>query len=576
MKSPGLYALFLAAALWGGRTPNAAEPESSALATRPRPYPERIQWWADARLGLFIHWGPVSLKGTEISWSRANTNPKCPNQGAIAADVYDNLYKDFNPTNYNAPEWVSLAKAAGMRYVVLTAKHCDGFLLWDSKVSDYNIMRTPFQRDVCAELAAAAHAQGLRIGWYFSPMDWRDPDCRTERNDRFVGTIQAELRELLGNYGKIDLLWFDYDGREAPWDQARTYALVKQLQPGIVINNRLDLGVGQDAGSARNMGPRADYYTPEQVVGGFDIGHPWESCMTVSRRDQWAWGGPEDGVKSFSACLEMLIRCAGGDGNMLLNVGPTPTGQIAPEQANRLRELGAWLGKNGESIYGTRGGPFKPGDYGVSTRKGNTIYLHLGEDAGEVVSLPAIPLKVVRAHWLGGGTAGVRQTEAGLEINVPKTDLQDTILALELDGPALGLPAVEVPAPASLTTHAKATASNVYQNQPEYGPDKAVDGRSNTRWATDAGVKSAWLELDLGKPETFRRATLQQAFPELRRVRKFAIEYWEAGQWKVGCQGENLGAKFTARFEPVTAQRVRLNITEATDGPTFWEFGLFK
>ena len=576
MKSPRLYNLFLAATLWGGRTPNAAELESTALAPLPRPYPSRIQWWADARLGMFIHWGPVSLKGTEISWSRANTNPKCPNQGAIPAEVYDNLYKDFNPTNFNAQEWVSLAKAAGMRYMVLTAKHCDGFLLWDSKVSDYNIMHTPFKRDVCAELAAAAHVQGMKIGWYFSPMDWRDPDCRTDRNDRFVGTLQAELRELLGNYGPIDLLWFDYDGREAPWDQARTYALVKQLQPRIVINNRLDLGVGQDAGSARNIGPQADYYTPEQVIGGFDRRHPWESCMTVSRRDQWAWGGPEDGVKSSSACLEMLIRCAGGDGNVLLNVGPTPTGRIALEQANLLKELGAWLAKHGESIYGTRGGPFKPGDYGVSTCKGNTIYLHLGEEAGEVVNLPAIPLKVVRGRWLGGGTAGVRQTEAGLEITVPKTELQDTIVALELDGSALDIPAVEVPAPGSLTTHAKATASNVYQNQPEYGPDKAVDARSDTRWATDAGVKSAWLEVDLGKPETFRRATIKQAFPELHRVRKFAIEYWEAGQWKVACQGENLGAKFTARFEPVTAQRVRLNITEATDGPTFWEFGLFK
>jgi alpha-L-fucosidase len=555
-----------------------AEPPSAPSAAPPRSYPERLRWWAEGRFGMFIHWGPVSLKGTEISWSRANTNPRCPNNGPIPADVYDGLYKEFQPTRFNAREWVGLAEAAGIKYMVLTAKHCDGFLLWDSKVSDYNIMHTPFKRDVCAELAQAAHERGMRIGWYFSPMDWRDPDCRTEHNDRFVAKLQAELREVLGNYGRIDLLWFDCDGREAPWDQGRTYALVKELQPDIVINNRLDMGPGQNPGSAESIGPQAHYFTPEQWVGGHDDQHPWESCMTTSSRNQWSWGGPEDGVKPYADCLEMLVRCAGGDGNLLLNVGPMPTGQIAPEQAGRLEELGAWLGKHGESIYGTRGGPFKPGDYGVSTRKGNALYLHLWECAGDAVSLPAIPAKVVGSHVLGGGRAVVRQTANGLEVSVPaeETSMPDTVVAIDLDRSALDLPAVEVPLPKSLATGAKATAANVYQNLAEYGPDKAVDGRRDSRWATDAGVKSAWLEVDLPKAEKISRAVIKQAYPELKRIRKFAIEYWEAGQWKACYQGENLGARLTARFEPVTAQRVRLNITESTDGPTIWEFQLFE
>jgi alpha-L-fucosidase len=576
MKSFHMHTV-LVAALLSGLVLNAQNARPFSGDRTPRPYPERIRWWADGRFGMFIHWGPVSLKATEISWSRANTNPKCPNQGEIPAAVYDNLYKEFNPTNFNAEEWVATAKAAGMKYMVLTAKHCDGFLLWDSKVSDYNIMHTPFKRDVCAELARAAHAQGMRIGWYFSPMDWRDPDCRTEHNDRFIAAIQAELRELLSNYGRIDLLWFDCDGREAPWDQARTYALVKELQPQIVINNRLDMGTGRDPGSAQNIGPQADYFTPEQWIGGFDDQHPWESCMTTSRKGQWSWGGSTDGVKSYAACLEMLVRCAGGDGNVLLNVGPMPSGRIAPEQANRIKELGAWLAKYGESIYGTRGGPFKPGDYGVSTRKGNTIYLHLSDES-EVLKLPAIPAKVVRSRILSGGKPEVRQTEAGLEVSVPDSARQpeDTIVVLEMDRNALDLAAVDVPLPMSLATHAKATASNVYQNQAEFGADKAVDARSDTRWATDSGVKSAWLEVDLGKPEMFSRAAIRQAFPELKRVRKFAIEYWEAGQWKTCYQGKVLGAKLAAKFPPITAQRVRLNITEATDGPTIWEFQLFR
>ncbi|MCX6930873.1 MAG: alpha-L-fucosidase, partial [Verrucomicrobia bacterium] len=377
-------------------------------------------------------------------------------------------------------------------------------------------------------------------------------------------------------YGRIDLLWFDYDGQPALWDQERTYALVKKLQPQIVINNRLDLS-NQDAGNPQNIGPQADYCTPEQWIGGYDTQHPWESCMTLSARNQWAWGGAEDGVKPYSACLEMLIRCAGGDGNVLLNVGPMPTGEIAPEQVQRLQQLGAWLVRNGESIYGTRGGPFKPGDYGVSTRKGNTIYLHIRDWDDDKLILPAIPAKIVRSRILGNGNAVVQQTASGIEVSVSEADRRpmDTIVALELDSAADRIPAIAVPGMVSLSTQAKATASNIYQQNAAYGPDKAVDGKGDTRWATDSGTKSAWLELDLGKPVAFNRAVIRQAFAELKRIRKFAIEYWQEGQWKSCYAGEDPGEKTVARFASVTAQRVRLNITEATDGPTIWEFQLF-
>lgn len=414
-------------------------------AATPASIPPRLQWWADARFGMFIHWGPVSLKGTEISWSRANTNPRCPNHGAIPAEIYDNLYRGFNPTNFDARQWVATAQAAGMKYMVLTAKHADGFLLWDSKVDAYNIMHSPFKRDVCSELAQAAHAQGMRLGWYFSPMDWRDPDCRSEHNDRFVAKMQAELRELLTHYGRIDLLWFDCDGREAPWEQAGIYALVKQLQPEIIINNRLDMGTDDNPGLVSNLRGQADYFTPEQWIGGYEDQHPWESCMTTSRSGQWAWGGLQDGVKTFAQLLEMVVRCAGGDGNVLLNVGPRPTGELDSEQANRLKEIGAWLVKHGESVYGTRGGPFKPGDYGVSTRKGNTIYLHISDWNSPALKLPPIPARVVRSRMLTGGKVEVRQRADGLSVLVPERSRQplDTIVVLELDKPALNLDAIE-------------------------------------------------------------------------------------------------------------------------------------
>jgi alpha-L-fucosidase len=544
----------------------------------PKPYPERLQWWADARFGMFIHWGPVTLKETEISWSRANSNPKCPNQGKIPVDVYDNLYKKFNPTKFDAKDWVAIAKAAGMKYMVLTVKHCDGFLLWDSKVSDYNIMNTPFQRDVAAELAKECHNQGMKIGWYFSPMDWRDPDCRSENNDRFVKHMREELRELLTNYGKIDLLWFDYDDCPPVWDQEPTYAMIKKLQPHIVINNRFDIRIpnGPHAGMPESIGPHADYYTPEQSIGGFDLQHPWESCMTTSRRNQWTWGGTEDGVKTFPEIMTMLIGCAGGDGNVLLNVGPTPAGVIAPEQANLIKQVGDWLAKYGESIYGTRGGPFRPGEYGVSTRKGKTIYIHIRKWSDCTVKIPAIPAKIVSSRILTGGTTDVQQTESGIEISVPEADRQpiDTIVALELDVNANTIPAVDVLRPVPVSEKAKATSSNIYRNNAEFAAERAVDGNADTRWATDGEVKIAWLDLDLGKPKTFNRVRIAEAFPN--RVRKFEIQWLDGKEWKTIVSGTTIGESYSKRIEPVTAQKVRLNVLDSTIGPTITEFELFN
>ncbi|MDR3688002.1 MAG: alpha-L-fucosidase [Fimbriimonas sp.] len=543
-----------------------------------KPYPPRLRWWGEGRFGMFIHWGPVSLKEAEISWSRANTNPKCPNNGPIPAAEYDNLYKRFDPVKFNADEWVRIAKSAGMKYMVLTAKHCDGFLLWNSKVSDYNIMHTPFHRDVCGELAAAAHRAGMKIGWYFSPMDWKDPDCRNANNTAFVKRMQGEIRELLTQYGRIDLLWFDYDGGTVPWDQEGTYALVKKLQPGIIIDNRLDLGPNTNAGDPRTVGPNADYFTPEQWIGGYNDQKPWESCMTISRIGQWSWAGKKDGVKPLDSLIEMLVKCAGGDGNVLLDVGPTPEGVIAPEQVERLRQIGQWMRTAGESIYRTRGGPYRPGEYGSSTRSGKQIYLHIRNWEEDPLRLPPLPSAIVKARVLTGGSVRVKADKRGIQLFIPAKDRKpmDTIVALTLDRSAIGMPDLVVPASASLTFGAKATASNVYHASAEYGPDKAVDGRLDTRWATDDATRSAWLEVDFGKPKAFRRAWIDQAYAELHRVRKYRIEYWTGTGWKPCYQGADMPARVNVRFAPVTAQRVRLNVTESTNGPTINEFRLFE
>jgi len=402
----------------------------------------RLAWWREARFGLFLHWGPVSLKGTEISWSRANSNPAHPNKGPIPVDVYDHLYKEFNPTRFDAQKWATIAKAAGMKYLILTAKHCDGFCLWDSKTSDYNIMKTPLRRDVCGELAAAARKEGLRIGWYYSPMDWRDPDCRTERNATYVASMHGQLRELLSRYGRIDLLWFDTDGNPAPWDQVRTYRLVRGFQSEIIINNRLDLGSIADY-NTMPIAPQADYYTPEQRIGGYDDQRPWESCMTLG--SQWSWK-PGDQIKSISECVQILARCAGGDGNLLLNVGPMPTGEIEPRQVEVLRGIGKWLEQNGESIYGTRGGPFKPTEEVASTRKGNAVYIHVLKSHGHSILLPALPARIVASTLLGGGAIEARQAGGSLTLTLPEQarDPSDTVIKLTLDSPAASIAVLSV------------------------------------------------------------------------------------------------------------------------------------
>lgn len=420
------------------------QPQAIAMET-PQQRQDRMAWWRQGRFGMFIHWGPVSLTGKEISWSRANSNPMCPNKGPTPVDVYDNLYKQFNPTLFNADQWAAIAKDAGMKYVVLTAKHCDGFLLWHSNVSSYNMAATPFKRDICAELSQAVRKQGLRIGWYFSPMDWRDPDFRTERNNLFVNRMQGEIRELLTNYGQIDVLWFDWDAREPMYDQATTYPLVKSLQPQIILTNRLDLAKGNK--NFQILSPYADYYTPEKKLGAYDDKTPWETCMTLGT--QWAWK-PNDKIKSANEVLEILARCAGGDGNLLLDVGPMPDGRIEPRQVKVLKEVGKWMQQNGQSIYGTRGGPYKPGIFGASTRSGDIVYIHVLKWDGDLVQLPPLPKKIIKSSLLAGGTVQVEQTESGLRITAPQSDQQngDTVVKLQLDGSAMGIAAIDTPQPA--------------------------------------------------------------------------------------------------------------------------------
>jgi alpha-L-fucosidase len=521
--------------------------------------------WQSNRFGMFIHWGPVSLTGQEISWSRANSNTNCPNNGATPVEVYDHLYKNFNPTNFDAPDWVRIAQVAGMKYMVFTAKHGDGFLLWPSKVDPYNIGATPFQRDVCGELASAAHSSGMNLGWYFSPMDWRDADCRSANNDRFNEKNQKELRELLSNYGQIEVLWFDCDGRPAVWDPANTYALVRQLQPGLLLDNRLEMGDHEEWVNQGHLRPNEDFYTPEQRIGAYDNGTPWETCMTLGT--QWSWK-PDDKIKTAAEVINILARTVGGGGNLLLDVGPMPDGRIEPRQVDILEQVGVWLSRNGESVYGTRGGPWKPTKAVASTRKGETIYLHILRWSKDDIQLPAISRRIKSATLIDGSKVEIVTREGKLDLSVPasRRDSLDTVVKLQLDGSAMDLPALDV------APKIKATASNVFENAvSDYGPQMAFDDDPSTRWASDNGTKRAWIAATLTSPQTIRSVTISESYG---RVRKFEFQYRAGAEWKTIFTGTTIGEELQQKFAPVTAREFRLNILNATEGPTINEIGL--
>lgn len=282
--------------------------------------------------------------------------------------------------------------------------------------------------------------------------------------------------------------------------------------------------------------------------------------MTICR--QWSWK-PNDDMKSLKQCLQTLITCAAGDGNLLFNVGPTPDGIIEERQIARLEEMGAWLTKNGESIYGTRGGPWKPTPTVASTRKGNTVYLHLLREDDGKVELPALPVKVKAAQLMQGGAVKFEQSGGKLQLNFDKAAIHeiDTIIRLDLEGSAMEIKAI------SLASGIKGTASNVFQKQnDQYGPQEAFDNDPNTRWATDSGTKQAWIAADLGKPLAVQRVRIEEAVAE--RVQKFEFQYRDGNEWKTIFKGTKIGHWFQQKFEPVKAQEFRLNILDATDGPT--------
>lgn len=409
-----------------------------------KPTPENLsnrEWFQDARFGLFIHWGVYSVLG-DGEWVMNNQQ--------IPVSAYEKLPTFFNPTQFDPKEWVQLAKDAGMKYITITSKHHDGFAMWDSKVSDYNVVkRTPYGKDILKMLADECQRQGMKLFFYHSQLDWHHPDYfprgntgrdytgRPENGDwfKYLDYMDAQLAELLTNYGDIAGIWFDgmWDKKDADWRLEKTYKLIHGLQPGALVgsNHHRTPYPGEDFQMFEKdlPGHNTTGFAPEQTVGSL----PKETCETIN--NSWGFHLKDNRHKSRKDLIQYLVKAAGYDANFLLNVGPMPNGKIQPEHADRLRQVGAWLKKNGETIYGTRGGPLTPRDWGVTTHAGNKVYVHILKWYDESLVIPSWGKKVRRARLFSDKTPlKFVENEFGITLRIPKDrfDQVDTIVELEM------------------------------------------------------------------------------------------------------------------------------------------------
>lgn len=403
----------------------------------------RMAWWREARFGMFIHWGlyavPAGIwKGEEIrgigEWIMATAN--------ISIAEYEPLTQQFNPVKYNAAEWVSIAKDAGMKYIVITSKHHDGFSLWDSQVSDYDIVdRTPYGQDVLEPLSRECKRQGVKLCFYHSILDWHhpaqyvDPEAENPRNgharnniheDRkaeYVTYMKGQLKELIARYDP-SVLWFDGEWVEwwMPEDGKDLYNYVRSLKPDIIINNRVGKGRRGMAGMSKGPEAAGDFGTPEQEIPATGLpGVDWESCMTMN--DTWGFKSFDHNWKSTETLMRNLIDIASKGGNYLLNVGPTAEGLIPQPSVERLQEMGRWMKVNGEAIYGTQASPFDQPGWGRFTRKPGRLYAHVFEwpESGKL-SIPPLESKVTKVYLLttaGPRTLEVEQADAGVTVSLP-------------------------------------------------------------------------------------------------------------------------------------------------------------
>ena len=390
-------------------------------------YRRRVSWYTQARFGMFIHWGLYAIPARG-EWVRSVEK--------IPSEIYDRYAEEFDPKHCDIRSWVRAARDAGMKYVILTAKHHDGFCLFDTAYTDFKSTNTAAGRDFVREFVDACREYGLRVGLYFSIIDWRHPDfphygdknhpmrddpAYTNENrdfDRYLEFMHGQVRELCTNYGKLDILWFDFsygDLRGEAWKATKLIEMVRSLQPDVIIDNRLEVS-GEGFGSLAACKPTAyhgDFVSPEQIIpphGLRDVkGEPlvWESCVTMN--NHWGYHATDRYFKPAPMLIKNLVECVSKGGNLLLNVGPNAQGRIPEQSLKIFSEIGAWMDKNSESIYGCGVSGLEKPEYGRLTRKENKLYVHIFDN-----TLGPLPLFGIEKEKI----ASIRRLADGSEVPI--------------------------------------------------------------------------------------------------------------------------------------------------------------
>ncbi len=417
---------------------------------------ERMAWWRDAKFGMFIHWGAYSIIGGERGTNIAGGGAEwAMDKLDYTVEEYEKFPRMFNPELFDADAWVTMAKNAGMKYIVITSKHHDGFGLWDSKVSNYDIMDTaPFKRDILKELSEACKKQGIIFCFYYSIVDWHHPQAQgnlypnyniAQHNDPSVvnpkfpeyykNYLKPQVKELLTNYGDIGVVWFDGD-----WISDYTtemgkdlYKFIREIQPNTIVNNRVDKGRKGMEGMDEEGDFAGDFGTPEQEIPDTGIDSDWEACMTMN--GSWGYKPSDNKWKSSEDLIQKLVDIVSKGGNFLLNIGPDGFGRFPSESIRRLQAMGEWTKANGEAIYGASASPFEKPKWGRYTEKDGVIYAHVFEWPKTGTLKLHKDIKVKRATVLTDPdtTLDFLKTSSDVLVSVPLLAPDATVSVIKLE-----------------------------------------------------------------------------------------------------------------------------------------------
>ena len=528
---------------------------------------ERMAWWREAKFGLFIHWGVYAVPAGKYG-EETNHGEWIMHSARIPSAEYKEYASQFNPVKYDPEAWVKVAREAGMRYIVITSKHHDGFALYPSAVTDWDVVdATPYGKDLLGPLVDEAKKAGLKMGFYYSQaQDWNHPGgakARFEEGDGWdeahKGDFDAYLenialpqaKEILSQY-PLDIFWWD----TPTWmneERTRPFVEALKVRPDIITNNRLGID--------------GDTKTPEQFVPVTGHEGDWETCMTMNRH--WGYNAYDDDWKSSEELIHKLIEICSKGGNFLLNVGPTAEGEFPQPCIERLQDMGAWLKVNGESIYGTTKGPFSYLSWGAATRKDDLLYLHVTDWPENGKLHVPITSKAVSAALLvqPDKKLSIKAEQERIVIDLPKEapDPVASVIILKLDEEPVAMP---------LTSEGKTIMAS--SEDPDHPATHAVDGSGHNIWESADTTEVSYLEFDLGEPTWIQAIGLDEPDRWPRYKQSVRIEAETDGGWKEIFSAKTNGHGLVKKFDPIQARRVKMYIERAEGPPGIAEWQLYS